>query len=642
MRFQKIPCETCKSDRVLGCECTNCGRRPRVNEVNSHVVRRRSAVARVDDLISGPLDQSEPIPVSVSTLVDLAESFSTGITELAGTDGSPSSVENMAEIIRLIYRLRSAHDEFPTLRPNVSSKNAVSVTLARLSELWNSYRAVLISSEPLEAQQLNLISQRQLDVASVAIASQRKRIRALEIFEDPGGGPLFERALVALRVMRPGLDLMTISSAGSREAAEATGVHVSDAMGAPYLVAVAVAEVHMDIDRFDRVVREASQYCFDNDLLESVSLQAGALESLAEANRTMAELFTVLEAFLLRESDESAIVRRLLKIHAEIYEGVGLPVFAWYASISGLKTRPFHKILEDGASAIANTLAQSDLSAWFAGSESYLRHAGQHGSSFTVKGENVTFHLKSHKETRTVSGVIDTIFTLLESLSATFWALQNALDSAGIEIPLVESDANYIGATPSRLLEIALGELGEKVVSINTTDGDWHLTLAGKGDVLQIATVVATWVGGTVRNVSVRREGEFSRLLILPFREYARYLELFDSEADTVDRMVSLLRLRSMSTADQIPVADGKEVSHVIAIVGLKYIQGDLSMVGRLRDVLKLAKILEDDRAVELIATVFRYARGFRIPHSELELELNSYLSQGVFELPKTENIRLI
>lgn len=571
-----------------------------------------------------------------SQILEVVESFSRAVSSFAGTDGSSTARNLLVDAVATINQLRSQHDAVQVLRPNVSSARAISRTLARVALLWDAYKPVLTASTLSESQELSATAQEILDTTGQAIRDHIARADAAAVFDDTSVGNFFERALKALQVYRPGLSLLEIAAVAAAEATQETGVPVADPSGAQYLTLIAVAEVHLDADRFRRVARDAARFCRDNELLRSIAAAPEPIQALVDGNRMYAEAITAFEAILQHEKDETALIRRIIRLHSEIYEGVGLYQFAWYALLAGLKTKPFQKLVEDGATDIARTLLQSEIAPWFEGIDAYLRNAGQHGGAFSIADGQVTFKLKTLKKTMRVDEVIDTVLTFLESLAATSWALTNALVTAGIELPTPEADAEYIGVTKIRMAALSLSDRGEEVLQANEADGTWDLELGGHGGVSPIALALALTKGVNTKEISVRRQGSQEPWLAIPLATYVAHTEMRSVDHSPAELLISLLRVRSGCRRNTGPLVSGNDFKYAIGVLGLFFLSPDLTMVPHLRSVKVLAVEVGDVDAVKLIQRVFLQSRiDDRRGLQRVRSQLNGYVQTLSLSLPE-------
>ncbi|WP_146215785.1 hypothetical protein [Cryobacterium arcticum] len=611
--------------------------------MNANVVRRRTSVVRVDDeLVIRRVQFSGAQHAQPSQVLDAIKSFTNAISTFAETDGSPAAVKAVTDAVAAIESLRFRHDSVQILRPDLALARAISRTLAQISLLWEAYKPVLTASTMAESVQLSEGAQALLDGAGESIRKHNARADAVAVFEDHTAGSLSERALKALRVNRPGLSLLEVASLGATEASAEVGVPVADALGAQYLTLIAVAEVHLDIDRFRRVASEAAQFCHKNKLLSEIAAAPEAIQALVEGNRAYAEAITAFEAVLQHEKNETTLIRRIIKLHSEIYEGVGLYQFVWYALLSGMKQKPFHKLVMEGATGAANTLLNSEIAPWFQGSDAYLRHAGQHGGAFSIVDGRVLFKLDKPREPMRVEEVIDTIFTFFESLAATSWALSNALSNAGIEVPTPDADAAYIGMSKFKTAALWLSDRGEGVCRSEEKDNAWEFDLDGVGGVSEIALTLAMAEGTLPHQISVQRHASTDPWLEIPLDMYIAHADMLSAEHTPSEFLISLLKLRASCHSGSQPLAGSGDFRYAIAVLGLFILNSDVTMIRHIRQVEVLARNAGDLDAIKLIHEILLQSRvKDRHAAHRLKAQLNEYVRELELNLPESTRVRI-
>lgn len=114
--FQIVDCSRCGADRVLGQPCAECKMKPRSGEVNSLVVQRRTAVARVQEAL---LDQSviaDQAGPGIPTYEELNTYLDDFVDALGRLISDPISSDSIARMVEVQRHLRgSSVDALPTL-----------------------------------------------------------------------------------------------------------------------------------------------------------------------------------------------------------------------------------------------------------------------------------------------------------------------------------------------------------------------------------------------------------------------------------------------------------------------------------------------------------------------------------------------
>jgi hypothetical protein len=644
MAFQKMPCTRCGSERILGAPCDDCGMEAPRNEVNARVVRRRTAVGLVDqELARRRVELSGAEAVQSEQLLAAVKSFASCVMAFIDDDGATESRSQMTDAVALVEKLRFRHDAVTHLRPDLARTRAISKTLRRLSELWPAYKLVLASSTIREAQRLGEDAQSLLDSVGGALDALAERMDAVAFYVNDPSIPLFERALTMLQGGRERLSLTAIGKAGAEQVRTELGLTASEPLGAQYLATTIVAEVYLDIERFQTVAREATIFCSDSSKLSVLAATPGAIDALIEGKRALIEAFTAFEVIIHHEQSEDALIRRLIKFHAEVYEGAGLSLFVWYLHLGELKTRAFDKMLEDNATDHAITLAQSPFASWFVGSDPYLRHAGQHGSSTFIANGQVTFKLRSFKETVTVAELVDGVYTFLESLFATTWALENALDQTGVDLQIYDNDAAYLGVSKLHVATVVLETLGESVHRAEQVGNSWEIDLGDGNDLFATAISLAKMAGNKISKVSIQRIGSKDRLLSVSLNAVTTALNATEQRRDPRDSLINLLRFRSEFLLDGSPVVTRADFLYTVGTLGLfMLVNDDQTMIPYLRSVKKLAITMNEPEVTDLIDDVFRRSRIHDgASRRELATRLNGHVATHVLLNPESTRIAI-
>ncbi|ANP74831.1 hypothetical protein PA27867_3921 (plasmid) [Cryobacterium arcticum] len=342
------------------------------------------------------------------------------------------------------------------------------------------------------------------------------------------------------------------------------------------------------------------------------------------------------------EKDETALIRRIIKLHSEIYEGVGLYQFVWYSLLAGLKTRPFDKLVMDGATNIAKTLLESELAPWFEGSDAYLRNAGQHGGAFSIMDGEVVFKLKAPRETMRVEEVIDAVFTFLESLAATSWALSNALSNAGIEVPTPDADAAYIGMSRFKSAVLWLSDKDEGLVRADEREGAWEFEIGGIGGVSEIALALALADLASPDDIYLQRQGATDPWLEMPLATYITHLDTLSVNSSPSEQLIGLLKLRASCRLGSKPLVGSDDFRYAIGVLGLFILNSDVSMIRPIRQVEALAREAGDLDAVKLIHKILLQSRAKdRHASQKLQNQLNEYVRELGMNLPESPRVKI-
>lgn len=609
--FDKVTCERCNGTRILGEPCPECGKKQPVNEVNAKVVERRTALATIDQLVRqrsksvGP--SSDGIP-SLSDLGDAVSSLISGVDSFLKTNGSDATVNSLATAVAVIVSMQDRCDSAPRRRPYVASYDATKSIVDDLYKLWPLYRDALGASRIQDAQRLALQAQHLIDGCGRTMGEYNEKIRAVRDFESDGQTTLFERALKVLSLSYPNMNVLAVDSVGAQEAESDCGVAIAAGHGAQYLIARAVADVHLDPTRFHAVIKDAAGLCMTSEALTSVAQSADALSALGASTRRMYEAVFTFEAILEREKDEDALLRRIIKFYAEVFEEVAAPIFAWYSLLTGIKLKSFSKLIELDATSLASSLESSPrYGSLFAGARAYLRNAAQHGNSYEITEGSVHFRLRSFRGSRLKEEIIDDVYTFLESIIATSWALTNALSVRGFPVQLDPRDADYMGISDFRIAQLVADQIAG--LRASRDDGNrWTFVIddALKSRDLAIALASTHRSQTQLECISVTpSEDETPTILSLH-----DYLSITSKDGvEPLERMVGGLELVSSFSLNGAPLLSPGGCDYVLACVGIHALSDPPPMIPLLRRLLTLTRRVGDTSAEKLVKRVFTVSR---------------------------------
>ncbi|GAA2553389.1 hypothetical protein GCM10009861_11390 [Neomicrococcus aestuarii] len=462
-----------------------------------------------------------------------------------------------------------------------------------------------------EAQRLSNEGQALIDAAAEALGRYVSLMESTQAFEDLTIPDLLDRALNALSYLYPDATLLEMGRLGAREAERVAKVPVHDGPGVHFLVLNAVASAHFDPERFRDLLRETSRLCEDSSLLREVAAQPGALAGLGVSSRLGYEALATFETTLLRETDEKALMRRFIRFYGEFYEDVASPLLAWYNLLTGIKSQPYAKLIQNNATDLARNLTKHKLTASLLQDDgAHLRNASQHGNSFALEGEYVIFQLQSYQERPHRTEVIDRIYSFMESVLAMGWSLSNVLARLGIEVPIKDEDASYMNLTQFRLATLWLEHLGTTVVEADQKSTSWDLTLAIEPDeTFSLAIALAENVPDIVSEVSVRAPGTATPMVI-PLSAFTNLKSAQAAATAPVDHLLALVEFRAMCTVEGKSVLTAEDLRFAVATIGLLLImKEDFTLIPYLRRVRQLTISHSLLELTETIKQVFALTR---------------------------------
>ncbi|WP_216699695.1 hypothetical protein [Arthrobacter sp. H5] len=441
-----------------------------------------------------------------------------------------------------------------------------------------------------QAQEIGKAGQKLIDAALAELNAHEDLVKTTQAYEDLSITDFLDRVIAALSMSHPELSLMDLGRSGAREAGELTEVAVDEAHGAQYILLSTIASIHLDPQRFSLVIAESAQFCMAVSNLTAIAQEEGALDGLAASTRMLYESLVSFEAILARESDGDALLRRVIKFYGELYEDVAGPLFAWYNLLAGTKQQPYTKLVQKDVSELARSLLRNPATSSFlekAGVE--LRNAAQHGSTFSVSGEVVTFRLRSYEEQRTRWEILDEVFSLLESLAAMSWSLSNALTQRGCPVPLSDEDAAYMRVTPFRFAGLWLKDRGTIVLSAEESESAWKFTLdSGSGDVFNLALALAVGVPKSISKVGVR-SSMADASLVVPYSAYELLIHWPADSSAPREHLMAVVELRSGCIRNNQSLLTESDLRYAVGCFGLFLLDGDQSVIPHLRRLMKMA-----------------------------------------------------
>lgn len=637
MAFHTLPCLKCRTPRVLGGDCDECGKKGPPGEVNSAVVDRRTVVARIDAALTSPsqkegkLEENTNLP-SKTDLRNFVEVFAEALNNILKEPKSSAAATSMIQQLYSLESMRNRCQSLPKLRPNVALHRSLSSTIDALYLLWPTYSQALCAPTMHVAKSFAKRGQELLDSATATLLAYEELVDSTSAYEDLTIQDYSERLLTAVSLTYPTLSIIEIGQQGKSLAEIEMLVPTDEAHGIEYIVLQTIASVHMDLDRINEVLKKTAQLCLANERLQEIALEKDSLESLATSQRLLYESLASFEAVLVREADEKAVIRRVIKFYAEVYEDVVSPILAWYTRLSGSKQKSYSKLLQDDATILARNLCAHPSTASFLENDgTYLRNAAQHGNSFSIDQDQVRFTLRSYRETVSTSEIINDVLSLFESISAMSWSLSNALSQAGYPILLQDEDATYMKLSAFHMAKFHLKHSGTPAITSEEGDSSWSFTLSpGQHDVFGVAVALALNSPDYIRKATVQTVPEATPLII-SLEDYDRVSLLSGPNTQPLDRMMAVIELRNASNKEGRTLLKSSDLKYAAGSFALLLImQKDLSVIPHLRRIRTLADLHNNQRAKKLITEAFRlYRNPHEIMSSHTEAKIRAWIEHN-------------
>ena len=568
---------------------------PGPNETNHPVVRRRQALSHLPELAIVTEAPTSARPIAA--LHDQVSEWPSKIVESLGAFIQSPTRESATQIAAQLAQLAEMRGELAVAsetRPSAHAK-ALCRVVDELEQLWPLWRSALETTDIGLAQDRAKEAQGVLDTAALGIADlSRNSEAARKLSAGVGSGTLLKTSMDALQ-FRFGLrDIDAFADLGARRAGSAINLPVGHASGIDYLLSEMIAEAYFDADAFRQKAREVALAHTASSTLEGLSKDPQALLNLASARRELFEAAMQCMAVLESEKDTSATFRRISRTLAELYESAN-PLWAWMRVLisPGSQHVTYHTAASADATANVRKIA-SALPFIASDAPPYLRHGPSHngGIRFDSSTEMVEFNLKSHSETISLVEYLNRILAFLESLLALSWAIANALELRGVDVPRPAADDEYFGLTPEALALFWLEHLrGDEITSVSTNDGVFRIvTEIDEAEVFAVAMVLSRQLYGRFAKIElVGRDPTVGRL--------EASLADFDwdfepgSDGDVVHSLVRQAEFRYRSRLDGRPLLTHVDALHIIAAASVPVLKdGSVSI----RDLRTLRAIVTD------------------------------------------------
>jgi hypothetical protein len=477
-------------------------------------------------------------------------------------------------------------------RPAAEAR-AYLVVAKELARLWPIYREAVTTPNVARAQALAAEGQAILDHAPASLTAMRTVADAVEVLTDQHAEPsLIRRVTRALGIRYPGMDFAALSAMGATRAQDVSDATVGAGPGLDYLTLEMVADAFLDPEAIATKLQEASACCRDEQRLHEIASMEGAVEDLAVLRRDLFETLNQFTYVANQETRAAATLRRLAKAVGELYEAA-LPVLVWYRLLTGASNGPdrYQRHVQKNSTELATDLARR-MPQTFGDMPPHLRNSAHHGRSLELDeaAGTIAIRLRSHQEVLPVDKYVDRSFALLESLLAISWALNSALDRAGIEVPFPPEDAQYMGLSQPDLAAFWLKVARGVTVSASAVhEGSWFVeaTLADD-DVLLAALSLASTADHRLTSVTVATPGSSEEPIELEWTAYQRFAE-HAADAAAEEHLLELLELRHKTTRGGKCLLTEPDVAFAVMTLAASLLEGHTEQVVRLRRVRTLA-----------------------------------------------------
>lgn len=649
LSFDQTKCLKCHGDRLLGASCPECGADGRDGEVNAAVVTRLSRVRLVEEGLRLELDgvrsSGSLKPVSRSDLAEFCSQFLQGLSQLASGDRPLSGVSETVAAVKRLDEFRGRAGAAGRLRPHTAAGRAMTKALTELDCVWPLYSMALTATSLQEAQARGESAQRAFDGAFRTLDEFEAMEHVSDALQDPTHGDFIDRMFVAVSRLYPGTSLLELASVGAEEASRATGEDVDLANGAQFLLNRAVGGAVLDPEKFEAAMGSALRLCNRSEHLTTVAAMPGALASLAASMRAVHEGFSAFEAVLHSGLSDEALIRRVILFYGETLENVGGAIFAWFILLSGLKSQPYEKLVRDNdVTQLLRRLSEAEgTKELFQDVNLPLRHAAQHGGAFEVQDQVIYFYLKSWSGSLTWDELMNDVFVLLESLTATSWALSTSLAGAGIEIPQVNGSASSLGGF--RFMREYMKQQSCGLLASEDNGGAWKFVIADRSaNRPNLAYALAMQSYPNLRSVTVELQDPTSTFEI-PLSEVEAYLAAGERKDEDLGLwLVALLKLRQAARTGNESRLVSSDLLYVASFAGVHLLAGDMQWMPVLQNVKAMAVETGFLEATDIVKEILR---AFRSDDLEVRRAVASKaterVQQGAFPVePDAESVTCI
>ncbi|PCE16413.1 hypothetical protein AUC47_00760 [Microbacterium sp. SZ1] len=452
--------------------------------------------------------------------------------------------------------------------------------MTRIDRVWDAYRDALTADTMLDAQQHARRAQGILDTVRGPLTEMAELEAFVGVLNDDSLS-IPERMFAALSARYPHVTLPQLPAYGISATERDLNIAVGTNSGMSYLLLQPIARATLNPDVFRSKILHASDALTRTSRLREIAGMDDAVQALADTYRLMVEAAIAFTAILAVENDERAIARRFGKLASEIYEA-SAPVLAWYRLMTTDRTGSdtFNRVAAEDATKLAADLQKGPLAAVFDDAARYLRHAPVHGRALEFDPDTGVFMitLKSHREVVARADFIDRVYAFMETVFASTWALGNAIDVAGIDVTLSDSDALYMGFTPLVLTALALPAAGDlTVVDHSEVDDGWTFHIDARVDLLTPALVAAGNAVGQVGEIRLLGTTTES-ILTVHLTDFWAW-----QRAEGHALQMNVLAFKASAERDGRSMLERSDVQFMLAVFGIALMEGDVRTIMHLR-----------------------------------------------------------
>lgn len=644
--FQTMPCERCKTARVIGQPCDACGEAPRLGEVNARVVARRQRLRAFRAAIEAELhSEGRASSFDEAWLRTFPSKMSQALSSLIDPNSGDIGIAQASTTVATLYDARNFLEAQAELRPTGFARAHLEV-VAALEESWNCYERACSADSIREAQSLAQRGQALLDSAPSALTRLSEKLRAFELFaDDHAERSVVRRAFTALEQLHDLHDYEEFVALGRSLVSIQIGVAAADGPAVDYLLLDLISHLILDPAQMSLKLQELSQSKPSRQRLQEIADMREALPDLVVARR---DLYEVLDQFAILSGanlNETSLVRRLVKTVGELYEA-SLPMFVWLRLLSNQQQGEdrYLRLRLDDATTSVDKLRKllpnvtSDLAR-------HLRNASHHGRAVDIddKTFDLRFSLRSFSGAISLSRYFDEALALLESVLAINWSLECWLEEVSTDLEYPEEFLASVGVAADDFAWLWLRSVcDESSVASELGVRDWALTAdLTESQAFTSALVLAGAAPRGIEEVRLAGDPTSSEWLTLRLSDADEHRQAILDE-DMTKVVLATIDLRSRCSLDGECILTIDDLRFLVWLSGSRLVDGDLKQIGILRRVRIHALALRDESLADFVSALLRSPRKADVSEERAQLRAVESWRTHPPEIPAASNVRVL
>ena len=600
--FSSITCDRCNGTRLLGEPCPECGLKPRPNEVQPDLVRRRKLVADFKAASATFTNSTEACTGRGCDLDAAIDEFPRTITRLqrslAGAAKGSRSADDLIATFRELA-IVAGHWTARHPRPNTNRARSFGRSVTLLRQGFEVFAEALAAPNIHTAQAMERRGQELIDAGTAEIDQLHAIAASQQLLASPEG---FGGIGLSARAVAGGDQPLELLDTRLQELAKRTPSDQAIGLGFTLNLFRHLLLVMLDMEESLDVARVAEDRMGD---LTAICADPG----WQRRHGVVTSLFSS-AAFNLSRIDESndlEAAAAALQLVMQCRDGV---MRHCLATMLADGPADFHRLNEARAGDLIKKAAQTIEGLRLDQNLSQeLRHAGAH-SDFDVVGDEFVSHSSKGGEIRlSIDEFLDQVLGYLQTSVSLLIALTGAVATQGIELDISHH-------TPERDLIAAMSMLvgfcGYSDAAVHRDDNT--LVVVARGDAAGFSTPaagIATIPLSGVTNLEAKITDENGNTRIWqselePFREYQQRTP----NGSEADELLALAKLMLTVRIDSEPLWTEDEW----AVISMKVLSGmfglplreQVTLVRRTRE---LARAADQQEVASTLTTILQAIR---------------------------------